>query len=93
MDSIRAFVNNLQDAYKDNRVYVITWISISSRSTDEVEKTRARIFGTGPAAQDQTDRNTAGRLHGHATAANLKSKCSPTMEARSSTRQQCDGRY
>ncbi len=58
MDSIRAFVNNLQDAYKDNRVYVITWISISSRSTDEVEKTRARIFGTGPAAQDQTDRNT-----------------------------------
>ena len=60
MDSIRAFVNSLQNAYKDNRVYVTTWISISSRSTDEVERTRARIFGTGSAAQDQMDGGRGG---------------------------------
>ena len=55
MNSIREFVNSLQNAYKDNRVYVITWISIFSRSTDEVEKTRAKIFGTGSSSPDQLD--------------------------------------
>ena len=55
LNSVRTFVNSLQDAYKDNRVYVITWISITSRSTDEVERTRSRIFGTGSASQDQRE--------------------------------------
>lgn len=55
MDSIREFVNSLQNAYKDNRVYVTTWISIFSRSTDEVERTRTRIFGTGSSSPEQMD--------------------------------------
>ena len=46
MDSIRNFLNNLLDAYKDNRVYVVTWISMTSAgSSAEVEQLKAQIFG------------------------------------------------
>ena len=30
IDSVRQFMNDLLDAYKENRVYVITWVSLSS---------------------------------------------------------------
>ena len=45
MDSIRNFLNNLLDAYKDNRVYVVTWISMTSEgSSAEVNLLRNQIF-------------------------------------------------
>ena len=47
MDTIRNFMNNLLGAYQDNRVYVITWVSMSSKgSSDEVEQVRNRLFGS-----------------------------------------------
>ena len=46
MDSIRKFLNNLLDAYKDNRVYVVTWISMTSEgSSAEVNQLRGQLFG------------------------------------------------
>ena len=46
MDSIRDFLNNLLDAYKDNRVYVVTWISLTSEgSSAEVNQLRGQLFG------------------------------------------------
>lgn len=42
MVSIRNFLNNLLDAYKDNRVYVVTWISLSSAgSSAEVNQLKS----------------------------------------------------
>jgi len=38
IDSVRDFINSLLDAYKENRVYVITWVSLSSpESSAEVD--------------------------------------------------------
>ncbi len=46
MVSVRNFLNNLLDAYKDNRVYVVTWISMTSEgSSAEVNQLKAQIFG------------------------------------------------
>ena len=46
MDSVRNFLNNLLDAYKDNRVYVVTWVSMTSEgSTAEVEQLRNQLYG------------------------------------------------
>lgn len=36
MSSIREFVNKLHEAYKDNRVYVVRWISVSAGSENEL---------------------------------------------------------
>lgn len=46
MESIRKFLNNLLDAYKDDRVYVVTWISLTSEgSSAEVNRLRSQLFG------------------------------------------------
>lgn len=69
MESVRNFMNNLLDAYKENRVYVITWVSLTSKdSSDEVEEVRRRLFGSeqasaGPSAEEpaQTGRRSRRR--------------------------------
>lgn len=44
MESVRNFINNLLNAYKDNRVYVVTWISMTSPDTQaEVERMRTKL--------------------------------------------------
>jgi hypothetical protein len=56
MDSIRNFLNNLLDAYKDNRVYVVTWISLTSEgSSAEVNQLRGQLFGNETANSQQGD--------------------------------------
>ena len=56
MDSIRKFLNNLLDAYKDNRVYVVTWVSLTSEgSSAEVNQLRGQLFGNEPANNPQGD--------------------------------------
>ena len=48
IDSVRNFMNNLLDAYKENRVYVITWVSLTSpASSAEVEDVRKKLLGEG----------------------------------------------
>ena len=45
-DSVRAFVNSLLGAYEQNRVYVVTWVRLSSpKSTAEVEAVRSTLMG------------------------------------------------
>lgn len=47
MESIRNLLNKFLDAYKDNHVYVVTWISMTSEpSSREVEEVRNKLFGT-----------------------------------------------
>ena len=47
MNAIRDFMNNLLTAYRDNRVYVIDWVALSSPgSTEEVEQVRNRLYGS-----------------------------------------------
>ncbi|MBO5725087.1 MAG: hypothetical protein J6S58_09690 [Lentisphaeria bacterium] len=42
IDSVRKFIRNLQKAYEDNHVYVVTWVKVSSddsaREIDELRK-------------------------------------------------------
>ena len=46
MDSIRNLLNNFLNAYKDNQVYVVTWVSMTSEpSSREVEAVRNKLFG------------------------------------------------
>ena len=46
MDSIRNLLNNFLNAYKDNQVYVVTWISMTSEpSSKEVDEVRNKLFG------------------------------------------------
>ena len=46
IDSVRNFMNNLLDAYKENRVYVITWVALTSpASSAEVEAVRKNLLG------------------------------------------------
>ena len=46
MDSIRNLLNNFLNAYKDNQVYVVTWVSMTSEpSSKEVEEVRNKLFG------------------------------------------------
>ena len=46
LESIRTFINDLQNAYLANRVYVITWIAIEAKkSTDEVDSIRKQLMG------------------------------------------------
>ena len=46
MESIRNLLNNFLNAYKDNQVYVVTWISMTSEpSSREVEEVRNKLFG------------------------------------------------
>lgn len=45
MDSIRNLLNNFLNAYKDNQVYVVTWVSTTSEpSSREVEEARNKFF-------------------------------------------------
>lgn len=47
MESIRNLLNNFLNAYKDNQVYVVTWVSMTSDpSSKEVEEVRNKLFGT-----------------------------------------------
>ena len=51
LDSIRKFVNNLHEAYKENQVYVVTWVSLTSHTDQEVAQARALVandVGGGP---------------------------------------------
>lgn len=43
IDSIRNFVNNLHAAYKENQVYVVTWVSLVSHTDQEVAQARALV--------------------------------------------------
>ena len=56
MGSVRNFMNSLLNAYKENRVYVITWVALSSPdSAEEVEKVRGRVSGPVQNAQNPPD--------------------------------------
>ena len=56
MNSIRDFMNNLLAAYRDNRVYVISWVSLNSQgSAEEVEQVRNRLYGGEQQASGQTE--------------------------------------
>ena len=56
MDSIRKFLNNLLEAYKDNRVYVVTWVSLTSDgSSVEVNQLRGQLFGNETVNNPQGD--------------------------------------
>ena len=46
IDSIRNFINNLHAAYQDNQVYVVTWVSLTSHSEDEIAQARTMITGS-----------------------------------------------
>ena len=45
IDSIRKFINTLHEAYKENQVYVVTWVSLESHTDQEVAQARALIAG------------------------------------------------
>ena len=45
IDSIRKFINTLHEAYKENQVYVVTWVSLESHTDQEVAQARALITG------------------------------------------------
>ena len=47
IESIRNFINVLHDAYRDNRVYIVTWVALSSNTDAEVDRARAVINGEG----------------------------------------------
>ena len=52
LDSVRDFVNSLLGAYKQNRVYVVTWVKLSSpKAAEDVENVRKMLMGT---EQNQT---------------------------------------
>ena len=54
IDSIRKFINTLHEAYKENQVYVVTWVSLESHTDQEVAQARALIAGdTAGVAQPQ----------------------------------------
>ncbi|MBO4648981.1 MAG: hypothetical protein J5806_12595 [Lentisphaeria bacterium] len=56
MESVRNFINNLLNAYKDNRVYVVTWISMTSPDTQaEVERMRNKLKPRSQSDQDDDD--------------------------------------
>ena len=61
MDSIRNLLNNFLNAYKDNQVYAVTWISMTSEpSSKEVDEVRNKLFGTEhaqPSAQPAEEMN------------------------------------
>lgn len=59
IDAVRDFMNNLLNAYKENRVYVITWISLTSPdSSAEVEYLRQHLYGAREQqAQNEPSRN------------------------------------
>ena len=60
METIRNFLNNLLDAYKENRVYVITWISMTSEgSSEEVQKLKAELFGNDSSAKSSDENQPA----------------------------------
>ena len=46
IDSIRRLVNTLHEAYKDNQVYVVTWVSLTSHTDQEIANARALITGS-----------------------------------------------
>ena len=61
MDSIRNFLNNLLDAYKDNRVYVVTWIDLTSEgSSAEVAQLKNHLFANETSSQQLDEMNPSG---------------------------------
>ena len=57
MKTVRDFLNNLLNAYKeDNRVYVVTWITLTSDgSSNEVEQLRAHLLGDRSSSGSNTE--------------------------------------
>ena len=45
LDAIRKFVNALHEAYKENQVYVVTWVSLTSHTDQEIAQARLLITG------------------------------------------------
>ncbi|MBQ9336024.1 MAG: hypothetical protein IJS14_01850 [Lentisphaeria bacterium] len=56
LDSVRNFVNNLLGAYKQNRVYVVTWVKLTSPASNaEVEDVRKTLMGTDTQRPEQQE--------------------------------------
>ncbi len=53
IDAVRKFINALHEAYKDNRVYVVTWVALNSHTDQEVAQARALITGDTRGVQQQ----------------------------------------
>ena len=49
IDSIRKLINTLHEAYKDNQVYVVTWVSLISHTDPEIAHARTLIMGNASA--------------------------------------------
>ena len=65
MESVRNFINSLLNAYKDNRVYTVTWISMTSQDTqDEVEKMRNKLNPRSQADRDDDEQDGPERREG-----------------------------
>lgn len=78
MDSIRDFLNNLLEAYKENRVYVVTWISMTSEgSSAEVEQLKSQIFGHETNSSQQGDEMEPGEPGPRSRRNNLRRRQGP----------------
>ena len=75
IDSVRKFIRNLQKAYEDNHVYVVTWVKVSSDdSAREIDELR-KLLGS-------TDDNVTARELGSVKTIRKKSSGSRGRSAR-----------
>lgn len=67
MKSIRAFVNKLHEAYLDNRVYAVRWISVNAGSENELAELK-KILESPIANQQMARQNLRNRYRNRNTA-------------------------